>query len=43
MKKLVLVLVGCGFALNLLGCNTVAGVGKDVQKVGETVQDAAKK
>ncbi len=27
----------------LAGCNTVAGVGKDVQKVGEKVEDVAKK
>lgn len=27
----------------LAGCNTVAGAGKDVQKVGEKVEDAAKK
>ena len=26
----------------LAGCNTVAGAGKDVQKVGEKVEDAAK-
>jgi len=26
----------------LSGCNTVAGAGKDVQKAGEKVQDAAK-
>ncbi|MDL2337154.1 MAG: entericidin A/B family lipoprotein [Pseudomonadota bacterium] len=27
----------------LSGCNTVAGVGKDVQRAGEVVEDAAKK
>ena len=27
----------------LTGCNTVAGVGQDVQKAGEVVEDAAKK
>jgi predicted small secreted protein len=25
------------------GCNTIAGVGKDVQKAGAVVEDAAKK
>jgi predicted small secreted protein len=40
MKKLFLVLMATGF---LAGCNTVAGVGKDVEKAGEAVQDAAKK
>jgi predicted small secreted protein len=27
----------------LAGCNTVQGVGKDVQKAGEKIEDAAKK
>ena len=27
----------------LAGCNTVAGAGKDVQKAGEKVEDAAKR
>ena len=27
----------------LAGCNTVAGAGKDVQKVGEKVEEAASK
>ena len=30
-------------AVVLAGCNTVAGAGKDVQKVGEKVEEAAKK
>ncbi len=25
------------------GCNTVAGAGKDVERTGEKIQDAAKK
>ena len=29
------------FTLSLTACNTVAGVGKDVQEVGEEVEDAA--
>ena len=27
----------------LAGCNTIEGVGKDVKKVGSTVEEAAKK
>ncbi len=30
-------------ALLLVGCNTFRGVGQDVQKVGEKIEDAAKK
>jgi entericidin A len=40
MKKLVLILIALGV---LAGCNTIAGVGKDVEKAGEVVQDAANK
>ncbi len=40
--------IGCAallalFGLALAGCNTVAGVGKDVEKVGTKIQDAATK
>lgn len=30
-------------ALLLFGCNTVKGVGQDLQKAGEKIEDAAKK
>lgn len=30
-------------ALVLAGCNTIAGIGKDVQKVGQAVEGAGKK
>ena len=29
--------------LFLVGCNTVKGVGQDLQKAGTTIEDAAKK
>ena len=42
MKKLTtLVLVALGFVL--AGCNTVQGVGQDVQKAGSALENAAKK
>ena len=40
MKKTI-VLVMAAFALT--ACNTVQGVGKDVQKVGEAVESVGKK
>lgn len=42
MKKLVTVLLILSFVLALSACNTIEGVGKDVQKAGEKVEDAAK-
>ncbi|MBI1889135.1 MAG: entericidin A/B family lipoprotein [Burkholderiales bacterium] len=31
------------FALAFAGCNTFQGIGKDVKKAGQVVEDAAKK
>lgn len=41
MKKFVLVIIA--LALGVSGCNTLNGIGKDVEKLGEKVQDASKK
>lgn len=42
MRRLLgMTLVALG--LVLAGCNTVAGLGKDIQKGGQVLQDAAKK
>lgn len=41
MKKLFALLIAV--VVVLAGCNTVQGFGKDVQKVGEKVEGAAKK
>ena len=40
MKKLITLTF---IALVLAGCNTIAGVGKDVQKVGQVVEGAGRK
>lgn len=40
MKKLLIALMAVAW---LAGCNTVEGFGKDVQKAGEKLEDAAKK
>jgi predicted small secreted protein len=39
MKRLSIVLL----SLWLTGCNTMAGLGQDLQKAGEKVEEAAKK
>ena len=41
MKRMVALLLLS--TLVLAGCNTFAGMGKDIQKAGETVEGAAKK
>ena len=44
MQRTALFLLAVVFGtLTLTACNTVQGVGKDVQKAGEVVEDAAKK
>lgn len=34
-------LVLAGLGLSLAACNTVEGAGKDIEKAGEAIQDAA--
>ena len=42
MKRLLALIVVTMFSMGTLtACNTMAGAGKDVQKVGEKVQDKA--
>ncbi len=43
MKKLIGVVLLASFAMGLVGCNTVQGAGKDVERTGEKIQDASKK
>ncbi|MEO7854766.1 MAG: entericidin A/B family lipoprotein [Rubrivivax sp.] len=40
MKNLMLLLA---LSVVLVGCNTIAGAGQDVQKAGESIEKAAKK
>ena len=39
MKQLIMILVA---AMVLSGCDTVAGVGKDIEKAGEAIQKSTK-
>ena len=42
MKSITLTFVAC-LSLLLVGCNTVKGVGQDVQKAGSVLENAANK
>ena len=42
MKTLSAILV-LSFICAMIGCNTVKGVGQDLQKAGEKIEDVAKK
>ncbi len=42
MKSIASLLVAA-FVLALAGCNTVQGVGQDIQRGGQVLEDAAKK
>ncbi|HRK36967.1 MAG TPA: entericidin A/B family lipoprotein [Burkholderiaceae bacterium] len=42
MNKLMSTLL-IALSLGLAGCNTVKGVGQDIQKAGEKIEGAAKK
>ena len=41
VKKIMAVLMVVGLVGGLAGCNTFAGAGKDIQRGGEAVEDAA--
>jgi predicted small secreted protein len=41
MKKITLIIIA--LALGVWGCNTINGIGKDFERMGEKVQDASKK
>lgn len=43
MKKIVITLLACVGMLQLAGCNTVAGLGKDTQAAGQALENAARK
>ncbi len=40
MKKLIIVLLMLCAALSVTSCNTAKGIGRDVEAVGDSVQDA---
>ena len=42
MKKIFLMCIA-SISVMLSGCNTINGIGKDFEKLGEKVQDASKK
>ncbi|MGV7209213.1 entericidin A/B family lipoprotein [Oxalobacteraceae bacterium A2-2] len=41
MKKIIALTLIATFAVIATGCNTIAGVGKDMQKAGQAVQGAS--
>jgi predicted small secreted protein len=43
MNKLLAVAAVAAVLAVLAGCNTVAGIGKDIQKAGDVVEEAATK
>ena len=43
MQRRFMALLLGALALLAAGCNTIQGIGKDVERAGEVVQDAAKK
>ena len=41
--KTLMAVIAAVFAVSLAGCNTMAGAGKDMQRGGEKIEDAAYK
>ena len=43
MTRLILAFAAAALALGLSACNTIRGVGQDIQKAGGVIEGAAKK
>jgi predicted small secreted protein len=43
MHKLVTLLAAIAFGTLLAGCNTMEGLGKDISKAGDAIEQAARK
>ena len=43
LKTAILTLLAAAFLALLAGCNTIEGMGKDIQKAGEGIENASKK
>ncbi len=43
MTKILLIAFGLVTVMGLSACNTMRGIGQDVQKAGTAIEDAAKK
>ena len=41
MSRLISALVAVGLLMGICGCETVKGVGRDVEKAGEAIQKSA--
>ncbi len=41
--KVVLLLIAVGVVFSIYGCNTVEGMGRDIQKAGEAIEKAGTK
>ncbi|MCB1959104.1 MAG: entericidin A/B family lipoprotein [Rhodocyclaceae bacterium] len=42
MKRLMMLMIAAVAVVTLSGCNTVRGVGQDIEKGGEAIQKATK-
>ncbi len=43
MRKLILIAALIGFGTSLSACNTMEGLGKDIQKGGQNLEESAEK
>lgn len=43
VAKILLIAIGIGIVISIYGCNTVEGIGKDLQQAGRSIQEEAAK
>ena len=43
MRQIIFIAVGCAFIFSSVGCETIRGLGKDVENTGRNIQEALSK
>jgi predicted small secreted protein len=43
MRQIIFIVAGCAFIFSLVGCETIKGLGKDVENTGRNIQEALSK
>ncbi len=43
MRQIIFIAAGCAFVLSLVGCETIKGLGKDVENTGKNIQEVLSK
>jgi len=43
MRQIIFAVVGCAFVFTVVGCETIKGIGKDIENTGRNIQEGLSK